>query len=71
VKKELAKRISSALEEVSAADKDLSELLRRIRVAPRAEKTTISNALEQALARLRVAQADLLALQRAGLTKKD
>ena len=70
MKKEFVKRVASALDEVSAADKDLTELLRRIQVAPRAEKTTISNAVEQALARLRVAQAELLALRKAANKKE-
>jgi hypothetical protein len=70
VKKELAKRLASALEEVGAADKDLTELLRRIQVVPRAEKATISSAVEKALSRLRVAQADLLELQQADLSKE-
>jgi hypothetical protein len=64
VKKEFARRIASALDEVSAADRDLTEILRRIRVAPRAEKTTISNAVELALSRLRVAQVELLELRK-------
>ncbi len=70
MKKEFAKRVASAHDEVSAADKDLTEILRRIRVAPRADKTTISNAVEQALSRLRVAQAELLKLREAANKKE-
>jgi hypothetical protein len=64
VKKEFAKRLAAALDEVSAATKDLDELLRRIRVAPRAEKTTISKTVEEALTRLRFARGNLIELQK-------
>jgi hypothetical protein len=61
--KEIAKRLAKALGEVSAAEDGLAELLREIRVAPRAEKTTISKKVEDALARLRLARRDLIDLQ--------
>jgi hypothetical protein len=59
----ITKRLAAAIDEVSAAEKDLTALLPQIRVAPRAEKTTISKAVEQALSRLRAARTDLLDLQ--------
>jgi hypothetical protein len=59
----IGKRLAAAIDEVSAAEKDLTALLPQIRVAPRAEKTTISKAVEQALSRLRAARTDLLDLQ--------
>jgi hypothetical protein len=64
VKKAFTKRLASALDEVSAAEKDLAELLRRIRVAPRAQKTTISATVEDALSRLRIARTNLVDLQK-------
>jgi len=63
-KKDLAKRLAAALEEVGAAAGDLARLLREIKVAPRASKTTISETVRDALARLRVARTNLLALQK-------
>jgi hypothetical protein len=63
VKEQFAKRLTAAISEVGAAEQDLAELLPRIRMAPRAEKTTITKAVETALTRLRLARADLLDLQ--------
>lgn len=63
MKEEFAKRLAAAINEVGAAEHDLAELLPRIRMAPRAEKTTITKAVETALTRLRLARADLLDLQ--------
>jgi hypothetical protein len=62
--KEFARRVAAALAEVTTAERDLDELLRRIQVAPRSEKTTVSKTVEEALARLRLARTDLIDLQR-------
>jgi hypothetical protein len=64
VKKKFGKKLEAAIEEVTAAEKELTKLLPQIRVAPRAEKTTISKAVEDALSRLRLARTDLLELQK-------
>jgi hypothetical protein len=64
VKKKFGKTLASAIEEVAAAEEDLSSLLPQIRVAPRAEKTTVSKKVEDALSRLRAARTDLLELQK-------
>lgn len=69
MKKKFGKKLAAAIEEVTAAEKDLSALLPQIRVAPRAEKTTASKRVEEALSRLRAARTDLLDLQK--LVEKD
>jgi hypothetical protein len=63
VKKEFASRLAAAIEEVTAAEAHLTTLFREIRLAPRAEKTTVSKAVEEALARLSAARTSLLDLQ--------
>ena len=64
VKTEFAKKLAAAIDEVGAAEGNLAELLAQIRVAPRAEKTSISRAVEEALARLRLGRANLIDLQK-------
>lgn len=63
VDQKLATKLAVALEEVGAADKALTDLLAQIRVAPRAEKTAVSDAVADALAKLQVATTNLLELQ--------
>jgi hypothetical protein len=63
VKKELSSKLAAAIEEVTAAEAHLTTLFREIRMAPRAEKTTVSKSVEEALARLSVARTSLLDLQ--------
>jgi hypothetical protein len=67
MKRNLTTTLAAATDEVSAAEKGLASALRQIRVKPRAEKTAISEALEDALARLKVARKTLLELQRRGI----
>jgi hypothetical protein len=55
--------LAEAIVEVGAAESDLAELLRTMNSAPRAEKTTISAAVQDALARLTHARKSLIALQ--------
>jgi hypothetical protein len=55
--------LADAIVEVGAAENDLADLLRKLSVAPRAEKTTISAAVQDALARLTHARKSLIALQ--------
>jgi hypothetical protein len=63
VKKEFGSKLTAAIEEVTAAEAHLTTLFREIRLAPRAEKTTVSKAVEDALARLSAARASLIDLQ--------
>jgi hypothetical protein len=65
MKDSLADKIATALAEVTSAEKALAEVLREIRAEPRAEKTwTISKAVEDTFARLKVAKANLLDLEK-------
>ena len=65
MKELLTEKISTALAEVTSAEKALAEVLREIRAGARAEKTwTISKAVEDAFARLKVAKANLVDLER-------
>jgi hypothetical protein len=56
-KLELAKR------EIEAAERALDEALRLVELVPKAQKVTISSALDQALSRLQAARQDLAELQ--------
>jgi hypothetical protein len=56
--------IRAAKSSVSDAEQDLTRLLSEIRIAPRAEKTGISEALESAFDKLRAAREHLGALER-------
>ena len=58
-KKEMLAEIAAAKSEVIAAEKELDELLRKIEVAARAEKTTISEAVRGAFGKLRAARQHL------------
>ena len=62
-KKALLDKLQAAKTEMNAAEADLEKLLREIRVAPRAEKTTMSDVGQQAFAELRSAMARLLELE--------
>lgn len=62
-KKALLDKLQAAKTEMNAAEADLEKLLREIRVAPRAEKTTMSDVVQKAFAELRSAKARLLELE--------
>ena len=66
-----AKKLAAAIEEVAAAEHALAVLLRQIRVAPRAEKTTISSTVEEALSRLNLARRDLVDLQKVARAERE
>jgi hypothetical protein len=66
-----AEKLAVAIEEVTGAEKGLASVLRKLRAAPRAEKTTISAALEEAFARLKVARKNLVELQKLSVRDKD
>lgn len=58
-KKQILAEITAAKTEVMAAEKELDNLLRKIDVAARAEKTTISEAVRTAFGKLRAARQHL------------
>jgi hypothetical protein len=60
----LLARIEVARKELDDADDELGRLLHEVRSAPRAEKTTISRVLEEALDKLKVARTHLSDLER-------
>jgi hypothetical protein len=64
MKSVFAEKLAAAIEEVTAAEKALGSVLRQIRVVPRAEKTTISEAVELAFMRLKSARRELIELQK-------
>ena len=57
-------KIDVARRELDDADGELARLLQEVRVAPRAEKTTVSRVVEDALGKLRAARAYLSDLER-------
>lgn len=59
----LRQRVEAALAEVTVAEGMLESALRELRAGPRAEKVTVSWAVENAFARVRSARADLAALR--------
>jgi hypothetical protein len=58
-------KLEAAKLDVEQAATSLEALLADLRVAPRAEKTAVSSAIEDALSRLRHAQTKLVEAQRA------
>jgi hypothetical protein len=62
-KQELKERLEAALAEVTAAEKSLESLLGELRGGKRAEKVTITLAVESAFGRLRTAHAELARLR--------
>jgi hypothetical protein len=71
MKRIFAQRLATAIEEVEAAEKALAEILRRTRVAPRAEKTTITKPAEDAFSRLKAARMTLIELQKMVVIDED
>jgi hypothetical protein len=71
MKRMFAQRLASAIEEVEVAERALAEILRRTRVAPRAEKTTITKPAEDAFSRLKSARIGLLELQKMVVVDED
>jgi hypothetical protein len=60
----IMEEIRAAKSDVTDAEDDLTKLLSEIQVAPRAEKTTISKAVESAFDKLRAAREHLGTLER-------
>jgi len=61
---QIATQLDAALTEVSAAEEALDAVLRDLRAGARAEKVTITAAVEEAFARLRRGRAELAALRK-------
>jgi hypothetical protein len=66
---QLLKEIQSAKDAVADAEGDLGRLLREIKSEVRAEKTTISEALQKAFDKLRAARGHLVRLEKLALAK--
>jgi hypothetical protein len=62
-KRDLLPVISSARQELSEAESELDKVMGEIRVALRAEKTSIASVVEAAFARLRRAKSKLAELE--------
>ncbi len=58
-KKLLLDKIAASKSEVTDAEGRLVKLLRETRAGPRAEKTTVTELVSEAIAKLRVARTDL------------
>jgi hypothetical protein len=69
--KAVLEEVGVAKNGVADAESDLARLLREIQVAPRAEKTTISEMLQSALQKLRNAREHLEKLETANRSKDD
>ena len=67
--KQLLQEIKSAKDAVADAEGDLARLLGEIQTGVRAEKTTISEALQKAFDKLRAARGHLVRLEDLALTK--
>ncbi|HEX8791733.1 MAG TPA: hypothetical protein VF765_12345 [Polyangiaceae bacterium] len=66
---QLLQEIKSAKDAVADAEGDLTRLLREVQAAVRAEKTTISEALQKAFDKLRAARGQLVRLEKLALAK--
>lgn len=57
-------KIKDAKQVITQAEKDVESVLLEVRVAARAEKTTITKALQEAFVKLRAAKASLIDLEK-------
>jgi hypothetical protein len=67
--KQILQEILSAKDAVADAEGDLSRLLREVKSGLRAEKTTISEALQKAFDKLRAARGQLVRLDNLAFAK--
>jgi len=67
----LLAEMEAAERDIGAAEEDLGRMLREIKVAPRAEKTTITEVVERAFTTLRAARARLVRLEEALAAEAD
>lgn len=70
-REELLSKVQTAVTEVSDAAGELDRLLAQIKVAPRAQKTTISAVVEEAFSRLSVARVALSEVEMILTKEKD
>jgi len=63
--------MEAAERDIAAAEEDLGRMLRAIKVAPRAEKTTITEVVERAFTTLRAARERLVRLEQALASEPD
>jgi hypothetical protein len=63
-KKAIITKVASAKQEILEAEERLAKVFGEIRVAPRAEKTAISDVVGKALEKLKAARSDLEALEK-------
>ena len=63
VDKVLLDRVATAKQDVTDAESRLLKLLREVQSAPRADKTMVSSAVEEAFAKLKAVKAGLLELE--------
>lgn len=57
-------KIKDAKQVITQAEKDVEKVLREVRVAPRAEKTTIAKGVQEAFVKLRAAKTSLIELEK-------
>ena len=57
-------KIKDAKQVITLAEKDVEKVLLDVRVAPRAEKTTITKAVQDAFVKLRAAKTSLIELEK-------
>jgi hypothetical protein len=70
-KKLLLDRIEASRHEVAEAEERLMRVLRETPGGPRAEKTTVTEIVSEAISKLRAARADLVALGKLVSEDKD
>ncbi len=68
--KKIRDQVVAAKTAIEAAESQLDKTLKDVSVTPRAEKKTISSAVEAAFVKLRAAKAELVALEKA-ITEED
>ncbi|KYF51415.1 hypothetical protein BE08_32235 [Sorangium cellulosum] len=68
-KKTLLEKVTAAKQEIADAESNLERALREIQVAPRADKTTVSEVVQAAFTKLRAARTNLTELE--GLVMTD
>jgi hypothetical protein len=67
----LLSKIDEAKRDVTAAETALASLLAKVDVAPRAEKTTVSQVVEEAFSKLRLTKTDLADLEKLIIDSED
>jgi prefoldin subunit 5 len=68
-KRNLLEKLDAAKRDISEAESHLEKVLQAIQGAPRADKTTMSNVVKDAFAKLKAARGNLVDLE--GLVEND